>query len=107
LVIWLVDALGNTVCKVLHRHPSLSPHLLALSIRTHLALSHTLSVKTPISISQDPSLASRMNEEVMRNLEDSMLIENNGVRGGWVGLIAGQEVIFLSYGFYDTQLTRP
>jgi len=81
------------VIKVLHHHPTIPPHLLALSIRVHLSASHILDSKNGPAVSrEDPGMALRLTELVLEVLEDAMMIEGSGVKQGWVGLIARQEV---------------
>lgn len=81
------------VIKVLHHHPTIPPHLLALSIRVHLSASHILDSKNGPAVSrEDPGMALRLTELVLEVLEDAMMIEGSGIKQGWVGLIARQEV---------------
>jgi hypothetical protein len=77
----------------MHHHPSIPPHLFALSIRIHLSIAHTLECKTAAAVSQqDLGLAIRLSEAVADSLEDAMTIEGSGVRQGWIGSIVKQEV---------------
>ena len=87
-MLWL-----SIVIKALHHHPSIPPHLLALSVRIHLSIAHTLECKTASAVSQqDLGLALRLSEVVAQSLEDAMTIEGSGVRQGWIGSIVTQEV---------------
>lgn len=79
----------SAVCKVLHRHPSLLPQLLALSIRTHLYLQTLLSTRPATSFSTDDlTLSDRFSSLVSSTLEDALTIDPYGFQQGYTSLIA-------------------